>query len=124
MSPSPILLFSLVAAFAISLVAAGHGVAPIGLILFLGWGRDSPWLAANLLSSSGLVLLLASSLTRRVAIKSLARLGGGLLGSAWLLFLWQAEARVVNLVTSLPFLALLAVWFTRAAGYTNARRAG
>lgn len=95
----------LVATFAIVLVAAGHGVAPIGMLLVIG--NFSEWGFPMTLGWVG-VLLTFSALFSSQSPYHVRLAGCGLVGLAasWLLLLIASEGRIFTFVTSIPFLAV------------------
>ena len=102
------LILSFIGTFLISQVAAGHGVGPVAMLLVLGWQY---WTAAVLTGWTGISLLVASKLVgTSVAV---ADFGALLILASWALFLWQAEVRRINLVTSIPFFAAVLFWTAR-----------
>ena len=100
----------LVLTFAATLIAAGHGVGPIGLLLALGWEH---WFTPVLLGWSSIVVLLAGKIIRGRLSQELLRAGGVLSLVSWVLFSLRAEVLVITLASSLPYLACLAMWFQR-----------
>ena len=108
--PSWFLLGALIAAFAVALVAAGHGLGPIGLLLVLGWGY---WTAPVVVGWAAILLLVVGRAGSSSTGSILHRLGGILSLASWALFLSMAEVPSVTMVTSIPYLALLAVWAAR-----------
>jgi hypothetical protein len=94
-----------VALWACVLIAAGHGVAPLGLIPYFALGHDSPmpWRVVGITASLGIGLLVAGQL---LAVRWCFALGMALLAAGWLVGMRESEARLVSLVTSLPYLWL------------------
>lgn len=100
----------LIGTFSLSVIAAGHGVGPIGLLPALGWNDE--WLLQVIFGWVGiLVLLLGCALRhRRLWV---AQLAGVLSALSWLLFLAKSELIVESVAFSIPYLAALALWFQR-----------
>jgi hypothetical protein len=96
-----IITAALCATFSMVFVAAGHGVAPIGIFLLLGF-KGWPLPVGSALLSMG--LLLSSDLTPRSPLRLLigfVAVGG--MSFAWFLFFSQSEARPLTLISSVPF---------------------
>ena len=94
-----------IALWACVLIAAGHGVAPLGLIPYFALGHDSPmpWRVVGITASLGVALLIAG---RFLAARWCLALGMALLAAGWLVGMRESEARLVTFVTSIPYLWL------------------
>jgi len=98
--------------FGVVLIGAGHGVAPIGLILFLGEAEE--WVLPMTVGWSAIGLLALPALVPRLGLHvACVQLGLVTLAVAWMLFLSVSEARAFSLAFSLPFLgaSIARVWF-------------
>src|SRR5690349_16179640 len=95
-----------VCTFMCIVIARGHGVAPVGMILFQPSGDFE---AATLLSWCALALVSASAPVRGSIGGLLALLGNALLcGSyAWLISFTDANALVASLLSSIPCFACI-----------------
>jgi hypothetical protein len=97
-------LIALLCAFAVPIIAAGHGAGPIGLLLFFGawdaWGSplNFGWLGIICLGAS---CFASGRLYLCVAAASLA-----LLGISWVLFYEATESVGLTIATSLPLLII------------------
>ena len=99
---------ALVAAFAVVIVAAGHGVGPVGLLLVLG--SFSAWGLHMVIGWVGVLLTLAALFCSRVRLHVGLAVGGLVfLAVAWVLFLTASEDPGLTLMTATPFLVLSAV---------------
>jgi hypothetical protein len=97
-----------VLAFGCVLIGAGHGVAPIGLLMFLG--SPQAWGLPMAVGWAGIGLLVASVLVPlRGHYLPLALGGLGTLVATWWLFITPTRDWWFSLIFSVPFLALLAV---------------
>jgi hypothetical protein len=98
----------MIAAFAMVVLVGGHGIGPVGLMLFLGWRG---WMLPNLVGWLAIALLIGGLVARDPeAGLDLRRISGTCFGIAWLLFAAQSEYFGITLLTSLPFLACLIGW--------------
>jgi hypothetical protein len=91
--------------YAIVLIGAGHGAAPVGLIMYWIAAPETAaaWKMPAGLGWAGAAMLALSCLVRPVRPHFWARLGAGLvLFMGWLMFIGQSEVLVVTLVTSIP----------------------
>ena len=95
--------WAVIATFMASVVAAGHGVGPIGLLLVMGWKH---WLPHVILGWLAVFVLGVGSVTGAHS-STLLRAGSVLVLLAWVLFQSRSEAFLVSLLFSLPFLACL-----------------
>jgi len=95
-----------VLAFGIVLIGAGHGVAPIGLILFLGDAEE--WVLPMIVGWVAIGLLVLPVLAPRLGLHvALVQLGLLALAAAWMLFLSVSEAWGFSLAFSIPFLGAM-----------------
>ena len=103
------LTLGLIAAFALVMIVAGHGVAAVGYLLVWGWGA---WTAPDLLAWITVALLASGSLVApgRPVGQDLLRLGGLASVASWVRFIRRSELLLLTLVSSLPYLACLAAW--------------
>ena len=99
---------ALVLAFAVIIVAAGHGAGPVGMLLVLG--SFSAWGLQITVGWFGVVLTLAALFFSRVRPHvELAASGLVFLAAAWVLFLTASEGPGLTLMTAAPFQALSTV---------------
>jgi hypothetical protein len=101
----------LIVTFVVVIIAAGHSVAPVGLLLALGWNRD--WLAPVVVGWMAIIVIILGRAWRNGHDLQALRAGGILSGCSWILFVFGSEARLLTVVLSLPFLASLATWLHR-----------
>jgi len=115
--PAP-LTIGLAVAFALPVLAFGHGGVPVGLVLAwgaTGWdAMDWGWTAPVYLGWSAIVLLVAGLLAPRRVGATLMWLGAAASLASWSLFAARTESLSLTLITSLPYLGCLAVWARRA----------
>ncbi len=100
----------LVLAFSMCVIAAGHGAGPIGLLLALGWNDE--WLFQVIAGWVGVATLVfgrALSEHRTWIMHA----GAVLSVISWVLFVWKSELKTFSLVSSLPYLATMALWIRR-----------
>jgi hypothetical protein len=92
-------------AFGVVLIGAGHGVAPIGLLLFLG--HAEVWYPPMALGWLGIAILgIAALAPWRFVHASLSVLGLLALAASWILFISQSEVIPITLALSLPFIGV------------------
>jgi hypothetical protein len=101
------LTLGLIATFALVVIVAGHGAAPLGYLLVWGWDA---WTAPDLLAWVAIVLLARGGLSApgRPVGRGLLRLGGLASVASWVLFVRRSELLPLTLASSLPYLACLA----------------
>jgi hypothetical protein len=87
-----------------SMVAAGHGVIPVALLLILGWEF---WFIPVLLGWIGIVFLLGGKLFDR--LKFCRQFGVATILASWVIFLWNSDI-LMNLISSIPFFICLVYW--------------
>ena len=93
----------LIVAFACCTVAAGHGIGPIGFFLVFGFA-DTPALGVV-----GCAVLAMLPIAQRMHDRALYAIGLAGLGALWGIAYHVAEVRWILMLTSVPFLFLLAV---------------
>ena len=93
----------LLAAFACCVVAAGHGVAPLGLFLVVGVVEEP------MLGIIAWAALLVLPVAQRLNNRALYALGLAGLGTTWGAAYRFVDVRWLLVLTSVPFLFLLAV---------------
>lgn len=98
----------LVVTFLASIVAAGHGVAPIGLLLVLGFGH---WLPPITLAYAAIAVVVAGGWLGGRYSAGLLRLGSVLLMVSWGFFQTRSDAFLPSLPLSLPFLGASVAFF-------------
>jgi hypothetical protein len=103
------LTLGLIATFALVVIVAGHGVAPLGYLMVWGWGA---WTAPDLLAWVAMALLANGGLVApgRPVGHGLLWLGGLASIASWILFIRRSELLPLTLASSLPYLACLAAW--------------
>lgn len=104
-----------VLAFGMVLIGAGHGVAPIGLILFLGDAEE--WVLPMTVGWTAIGLLALAVLVPRLGLHvACVQLGLLTLAAAWMLFLSLSEILPISFLFSIPFLAAMVarLWFLTA----------
>lgn len=104
---SPRWTLAVVATFAIALVAAGHGVAPIGLLLIFGLEK---FLVPVVLGWLGIAALVLSAVLHSERAPVLALLGSLLALAAWALFQGASDEPLAGMLGSLPFLVCLGIY--------------
>jgi hypothetical protein len=109
----------LVASFVITVVAAGHGVAPIGLILVFGWNIQ--WLIPVLLAWLGMGTVVFGRVRTDTVGRRLERLGGLVCLGSWAWFVARSEAPAFTLLSSIPFLATSILWVVRTWDVSGGR---
>lgn len=88
--------------YGLVLVAAGHGMGQVGLLMVMGWPQV--WGPAQLPGWIGVVLLLRTLFVQNDTVcRSLRGWGATLLGGSLWLFAWLSEVPVLTLTTALPF---------------------
>ncbi len=101
------------------MVAAGHGMGQVGLLVVMGWPQV--WGLAQLPGWIGIVLLLRVLFVQGTAYRSLRGLGATLLGGSIWLFAWLSDVPVLTLTTAIPFHFVWAYsvsdWFQQDAGH-------
>jgi hypothetical protein len=97
----------LVGVFSLTLLNGGHGVAPLGMLLVLGWER---FLVPTLLVWLGILALLASPWVPSAYRRTLASCGAISLLVALLLAQARSDHLDLAALLSLPFLAVFAVF--------------
>lgn len=97
----------LVSTFALALVAGGHGVAPVGLFLFLGWKALPVPVALGWLAI--LTLVVGAWLESSLA-PALAAAGAVLALLAWALFQASSDEPLAGALFSAPFLGCLGIY--------------
>jgi hypothetical protein len=97
-------IVAVIVTFMLSIVAAGHGVAPVGLLLLVGW---QAWLPQVLLGWLAVIVLGSSTLVRTTSRVGLAKFGSVLVFLAWAFFQTQSEAFVLTLLYSFPLFGCL-----------------
>jgi hypothetical protein len=105
------LTIGLIGTFPLPIIAAGHGAAPVGYLLAVGWVG---WTVPVLLGWSAIVLLVGGLLTPARAGWILMWLGAAASLASWALFAAQSETLLLTVPTSVPYLACLAAWARRA----------
>lgn len=95
---------ALVGAFAIALVAAGHGVAPVAFFLVWGWERFP---GPTVLAWLAILLLGSSALLRSPPAPVLGFSGGIVALVAWALLQALSDEPLAGTLGSLPFLGCL-----------------
>ena len=93
----------LLVAWACCLVAAGHGIAPLGLLVLVG---VAGWPALGSVAWVGIALVL---IAQRLRWRAAYATGLAALGVAWSTAFALAEVRWMLVLTSAPFLGLLFV---------------
>lgn len=88
--------------FTTSLVVAGHGVAPIGLIMIIGWEY---WLTVSVMAWAAIAILVVGCLTSGRRAWGFMLAGAILVSLAWLAFLLQSDAILTTIIFSAHFLA-------------------
>ena len=102
------LTVGLIATFALVVMVAGHGAAPLGYLLVVGWGA---WRGPNLVACVAVAMLACGLVaSRRPVGQGLLRLGGLASVASWVLFIRRSELLPLTLATSLPCLACLIAW--------------
>ena len=103
------LTLGLIETFALVVIVAGHGAAPLGYLMVRGW---SAWTAPDLLAWVAVALLASGSLVApgRPVGHGLLWLGGLVSIASWVLFIRRSELLPLTLASSLPYLACLAAW--------------
>jgi hypothetical protein len=107
----------LVLAFGIVVIAAGHGAAPIGYLMFQGSIRA--WCWPVVAGWAAIALLLPSEFVTRNGVHLVLTLTGlGLTVLSWWFFIRESEALTISVLSSIPFFALLLVrfWITMYQG--------
>ena len=110
-TPSGRALLLLIVAFGICIVGAGHGIAPIALILVYGWPA---WAAPMTVGWTGVIALLLGWLRRHHGNLPIAHAGAVLTAVSWSLFMVRCEAFAAAFVFSLPYLVAVVWWSARA----------
>lgn len=87
--------------YGLVMVAAGHGVGQVGLLLVMGWLQV--WGLAQLPGWIGIALLLRALFVQDTAYRPLRGWGTSLLGGSLWLFALLSEAPVLTLTTAIPF---------------------
>ncbi|HET6762281.1 MAG TPA: hypothetical protein VFH27_01385 [Longimicrobiaceae bacterium] len=100
------LALGLVGSYSIVTVAAGHGIAPAGLLLVLVRGADSWWFPAAIAGWVGVVLAVVSC-RKRGRTRELT-LAGAVLSVSAVLLAFQSEVVGFTFLTAVPFVALMA----------------
>lgn len=112
----------LVLGFSVVVIAAGHGGAPIGMLMVLG--SLNAWGSPMALGWIAIVLFAVSFLVRsRAAHLATGATGAGLLTASWLYFASETKALDLMLVTSIPF-GVMMVAYGLYLLYGLARRGG
>ncbi|MCC6967384.1 MAG: hypothetical protein IT391_14025 [Nitrospira sp.] len=100
------------------MVAAGHGMGQVGLLLVMGWPQV--WGVGQLPGWIGIVLLFRALFVEDVAYRSLRGWGATLLGGSLWLFAWLSEIPVLTLTTAIPFHCVwayaLSEWLQQGTG--------
>ena len=87
--------------YGLVMVAAGHGMGPVGLLMVMGWPQV--WGPAQLPGWIGILLLLRALFVQDATYRSLRGWGASLLGGSLWLFAWLSEVPVLTLTTAIPF---------------------
>lgn len=98
---SRLLALLVIGTFLTSLVAAGHGVLPVGVLLVFFWGY---WSIINVLAWLGMLFLILGCVLPGRAAWRMMLFGAILLTGAWLSFLSLSEPMFSSIVFSLHFL--------------------
>ncbi|MDH4304114.1 MAG: hypothetical protein OEV53_08645 [Nitrospira sp.] len=100
------------------MVAAGHGMGQVGLLLVMGWPQV--WGLAQLPGWIGIALLLRALFVQDTVYRSLRGWSTTLLGCLLWLFAWLSDVPVLTLTTAIPFHFVWAYsvseWFRQGAG--------
>ena len=99
-----------VGAFLSALIAAGHGVGPIGLLLVLGWDY---WRGPVILGWAAIVVLVVGSLTPGPRAWAITLVGAICTAMSWCAFAVHSEALPATIIYSLPYLLSVAFLFLR-----------
>lgn len=109
-----------VAAYACAIVAAGHGIAPVGMVLALAFQRETydypraTLLFGAVLGLAGIALVVAHLVRRdRPVLKAL--IGLGALSLSLLVFSMVGDFPPATWVTAIPF-GMAAAWLLRLTG--------
>ena len=97
----------LVATFAGVVLFAGHGLAPIGLLLVAGW--SDTWILAVITGWLSIIVLVfgrALFVDRRGYLFAGAVLSAG----SWALFMLESQNPFASLAFSVPYIAALILW--------------
>ena len=106
---------ALIVSYMLCIIVAGHGIAPLGLLLFLG-GLDSWFIAGKIIGWIGIACLLLA--TYRLKPKSMGQLTLQLVSAVLLYASWLDIARrtdnesgsfLTTLVFSIPFQVVILV---------------
>jgi hypothetical protein len=92
----------LIVSFSMALIGAGHGVAPLGLLLVWGIGH---WFEPVVLGWLAIIVLLTGALVSRWSSLPVLPIGAALLFADWCYFMSLTEGLPLVLVLSAPFLA-------------------
>lgn len=108
-APSWGLVIATIITYVCSLVVAGHGVGPVGLLLVLGW---EAWAMPVILGWLGMMLLVGGKVFGNSKI--LSQIGAVSILVSWALILSESEP-LINLISSIPFFICLLFWFKHSA---------
>ena len=107
--PALSLALALVLTYGFIFIGAGHGVAPLGLILV--WGLKG-WFAPAVLAYCGISLCFAGAALSQHYLHALTRIfGASLLCSSAIWFFSQSELIPISVATGIPFFICLLSWF-------------
>jgi hypothetical protein len=101
-----------VGAFLTSIVVAGHGMGPIGLLLVLGW---EAWLLPVLTGWATLIVLTIGCLSTGTRSRGLIAVGAVLTIVAWLACVRQADAVAETIRWSSHYLIAVVTFLVRLA---------
>jgi hypothetical protein len=103
------LAVALTFSLAIVVITAGHGAAPIGLLMYLADPSDlGGWGLPIICGWAGIAALASSCLSRRPKLHVPVRLiSVAMLSVSWLLFSQHSDVLSVTLVTSIPLSVVL-----------------
>lgn len=104
--------FFLLAGFSAVLVAAGHGVGPVGMLMVMG--DAAPWYFGMALGWPGWALILGSlAFSDGMTSRKWQAYGLALVVMSWCVFVSQTEDLSLTLITSVPFLVATVVRVTQ-----------